>query len=598
MKKILFIFALICSVVSIKAQVYEYVPTQTDWENTQERIIDLHAEIEIMTDGTVIITEFFTIYAAGIQIRRGINRDIPKSRVDKNGRKWSTPVSVGYLKHNGLSSEYVEDYVDDDYIIGFGNDDFLEHGVHQYELSYATRRHVGFFDDYDELYWNVMGGGCNFLIENISATLHPPAEAEAIQWSCYTGITGSTEQHCDCNDDKSAPTFTVTRPLYPKEAFTIAVAFPRDIVIRPTASQKFWFDYRNWIFGGITVLIMMTWMFFSWRKNVYKCGFAKQTVVPQFFPPNDWNAPKVRYMYLKKFDDKAFTVSLLQMAVKGAIGIENRLVGRKKRYFLIPKNDEALTDEEQKMYKKIFSAKKGKEIQEVEISSANNTYLSAAWQLLKTHTTKTPNADSLCKNNAAPRLLSLMFNLSIWFVYCLVFDYDNPDDRAFFIIPLALIVLHRIFRRVMRNPRTEFGAKTEAELFGLQMYLSTAEQIRFDKMMPPEQTPEHFEEMLPYAVALGVENQWCDKFHKVLKKLNYQPEWYDDKDFSTDILSGFLASNVLYELNRSITTSGAVRQPVTYSSGSSSSGSSSWSSGSSGGGSSGGGGGGGGVSGR
>jgi uncharacterized membrane protein len=35
-------------------------------------------------------------------------------------------------------------------------------------------------------------------------------------------------------------------------------------------------------------------------------------------------------------------------------------------------------------------------------------------------------------------------------------------------------------------------------------------------MHPPEETPELFERYLPYAVALGVENRWADRFAAVL----------------------------------------------------------------------------------
>ena len=50
-------------------------------------------------------------------------------------------------------------------------------------------------------------------------------------------------------------------------------------------------------------------------------------------------------------------------------------------------------------------------------------------------------------------------------------------------------------------------------------------------MTPPDVTPEVFEKYFPYAVALGVENKWANKFSQYLEVAgqsmqNYQPIWY------------------------------------------------------------------------
>jgi uncharacterized membrane protein len=51
---------------------------------------------------------------------------------------------------------------------------------------------------------------------------------------------------------------------------------------------------------------------------------------------------------------------------------------------------------------------------------------------------------------------------------------------------------------------------------GFEQYLSITEEERLEAMHPPEKTPELFERFLPYAIALGVENRWADKFAGVL----------------------------------------------------------------------------------
>jgi len=44
-----------------------------------------------------------------------------------------------------------------------------------------------------------------------------------------------------------------------------------------------------------------------------------------------------------------------------------------------------------------------------------------------------------------------------------------------------------------------------------------AEEERLNFENPPEKTPEIFEEFLPYALALDVEQEWSEKFDETLK---------------------------------------------------------------------------------
>ena len=57
------------------------------------------------------------------------------------------------------------------------------------------------------------------------------------------------------------------------------------------------------------------------------------------------------------------------------------------------------------------------------------------------------------------------------------------------------------------------------------MYLEMAEKDRLNLLNPPEMTPVHFEEALPYAFALGVEHVWSTKFKSILEDAQYRPDW-------------------------------------------------------------------------
>ena len=63
---------------------------------------------------------------------------------------------------------------------------------------------------------------------------------------------------------------------------------------------------------------------------------------------------------------------------------------------------------------------------------------------------------------------------------------------------------------------TKEGRAVMDRIAGFQRYLSVTEENRLEVLHPPEKTPELFERFLPYAIALGVENRWAERFAGVL----------------------------------------------------------------------------------
>ncbi len=72
--------------------------------------------------------------------------------------------------------------------------------------------------------------------------------------------------------------------------------------------------------------------------------------------------------------------------------------------------------------------------------------------------------------------------------------------------------------------RTQKGAIVREEVLGLKMYMETAEKDRINFHNAPEKNPAQFEKLLPYAMALGVEEQWAKQFEDITKSA---PDWYD-----------------------------------------------------------------------
>jgi len=343
--------------------------------------------------------------------------------------------------------------------------------------------------------------------------------------------------------------------------------------------------------------------------------------------------------------------------VKGAISIKCE---KKTEYSLINKMDTSqLFPEEKEVYDIIFPDNKLKET-EVKVGMTNNIKFSVAKMKHGSNISKEWGFNVLFRDNIGKILLgflivnvvsllyiflssntedvaysfavsSLFVALQIYAIIYAVFSTADYVDKTGNIVMsvLAACIFTFIYVGVVFEIATDFkiddlqihlpsvlffslisllyfiyicrmtgynedGAKLAAELEGFKMYLKTAEEHRLNILTPPEL----FEKLLPYAMALGVSNEWCNKFGDVLKKFNYSPAWYNDNNLNAGIGAGLSAvafTAAFTALSTSFGSSVSSASVWISAGGSSdySSGSGSWSSGSSGGGSSGGGGGGG-----
>jgi uncharacterized membrane protein len=71
-----------------------------------------------------------------------------------------------------------------------------------------------------------------------------------------------------------------------------------------------------------------------------------------------------------------------------------------------------------------------------------------------------------------------------------------------------------VFARLIRAPTREGRALLD-EIEGLKLYMSVAERQELASMRSPDEPPldaKRYEAMLPFAVALGVEDAWTKKF--------------------------------------------------------------------------------------
>lgn len=106
----------------------------------------------------------------------------------------------------------------------------------------------------------------------------------------------------------------------------------------------------------------------------------------------------------------------------------------------------------------------------------------------------------------------------------------SPSHTIPMIFSVLLTLLVILFYWLIKASTPE-GRALKVEIESFKMYVNVAEKLQLDLLQEPNMTIEGFEKLLPYAIALGVENQWGKKFENALSKLlqeaqSYRPAWY------------------------------------------------------------------------
>ena len=599
----------------------------------RERIIRFHADITIDVNGRIEVAEHIKVFAAGKEIRRGIIREIPLYRKNKKGKRVPMAYKILAIQCDGQDTWYEIENEDGNMIINLGNQyDFLDRGEHEFTVVYESYGQIGFFDDRDELYWNVTGNTSIFSVEEASATITLPGGAQVVQTDCYTGKYGATEKACTVDGRGNIQAFASTRILSPGEGLTVAVGFTRDIIDRSEVMAAEARENRKALLKVIICALICIGYFLVTRLMAGKVP-RKEVAIPTFRPPRDLSPASACVLDRRHYDKKALAAILIEMAVKGAIAIRNE---RKGQYLLFNRKDTTrLRPEEQEVHAALFAQADRLRLDNsfdsdmYQAGKKLETAMSRRWQLTDFYpdTVRRIREGGILLNvifllyqciaggSGLAFLLAAPFVTLEWItmitagptdmtkkeyiaISCIIalfwpmFPMSIGDDPGnwlswLFFAGLSLIYIMYAFSMKLCTPE---GAKLVAELEGFKMYMKTAEEHRLNLLTPPERTPELLERLLPYAIALGVGNKWCKKFGSVLELSNYRPDWYDGNLKGVATAAGLATS--FSALSRSFSTS------VSASSTRQSSGSGGWSSGSSGGGHSGGGGGGGGVRGR
>jgi len=573
--------------------------------NADERILSYKSEIEVLVDGSMKVKETIVVRAERNRIKRGIYRDFPTLYKDRFGNDYRVAFDIERVLRDGVTETYHTKSESNGIRLYIGHKDhFLTNGEYTYTIRYRTDRQLGFFESFDELYWNVTGNGWIFPIDEVIAEIRLPSSIpnDTLALDAYTGLAGAKGKHFQSSLNAGMVIFQTTRSLSANEGMTISVTWPKGYVTEPDLAQNIGYildDNYSLLLGLIGLLIVALYYIFVWNK----VGRDPEAgvIFPHYYPEKGYSPASMRYISRMGYDHKTFATAIVNLAAKGAVEIDDTDSTKYQLTRLFPTTLKLAAGEKvllEKLFSKshtvILENSNHRLIQKsiaAHKKSLSNDYnkiyfkMNSVW-LLPGFIVSLATVAAIfltVKSSVGEESLFLLIWLSGWTVGVIVLSlivfrlwqaalsgqgYLGAIGMTLFALPFfsaelfviwkfqfsiplvltvaSIISANILFYHLLKAP-TRAGRKLLDKIEGFKMYLDVAEKDELNLKNPPEKTPEIFEIYLAYAMALDVEQHWAEKFTSVFARLeeqgkHYQPSWYHGSHFHTNNLTNFTSA--------------------------------------------------------
>lgn len=575
----------------------------------EEYIDSYHADIAVAKNGALTVTETIRVHAEGNQIRRGIFRDFPLTFVDRDGRERQVGFDIESVERDGEAEPYHTESARRGVRIYIGSSDTeLSPGFHDYRLTYRTTRQIRFFDTHDELFWNVTGTEWAFSIRSASAAITLPEGVRAGELVAFTGAYGGTGKDARTENRGDVAMVRTTRTLAPHEGLTVGVRMPVGSIDPPSAADEraWWFrDNRGLIIAGTGLALVLA--YYGWAWAAVGRDPSAGVIVPRWDAPEGLSPALVNYIDEKGFRGAGWTAisaTFLSLAVKGLVQLDDL-----KSSIVVTRTAKSvagrLPTSEAEVLKALPSAgaqllidrAHGERVQTLGTSfrnamerehrqkyyHANRPYVAGgvvlsllclgvlllfggldeeaiaaiaalAFPAVFLSVFAVNIGRSLLRaRSLGARIVAVIVTAFVGFVFLSIFgglllvmlEEDLAADWMLLLGAIGgIMVANLVFFFLMGAP-TPLGRRMMDGIAGLRQYLVLAEKDRMNMAGAPEMSPRHYETLLPYAVALGVEKPWSETFERWLATATaagaaaaWQPGWYNGDGLSSGRLSG------------------------------------------------------------
>jgi hypothetical protein len=533
-------------------------------------IRDFHAELVVLPDSSLDVTE--TIHVDFEGMWQGIYRSIPVEYAGPGGFNYSlfltdisateaggAPLRIERQRHGGNLQLKI--------LVPAAEDTSRDITLH-----YRVRDGLRFYEDHDELYWNVTGTGWDIPIEFASAHVIVPVGVTGLRAANYTGFMGSRAQDARVDILGTNIDIQAQRPLALHEGLTVVAGWDKGFVHEPGGSDKATqFLESNWpFFVPVGVFFAMLWLWYS-RGRDPRVG----AIAVQYEPPAGLSPGEAGALVDNQAGIRDITATLVDLAVRGFITIEEKetshlmgLYSNKEYIFHLNKKPaewSGTKSHELLLLNGIFGpmpvAGLGV-LNEVALSTLQNRFYKNLPGIRRAI------FDSLVEHGYfahRPDIVRQVYLLVAGVTAALLFlsgqylaQHTGMQPQTYSVAAILTGLAIAGFGWFMPT-RTTDGVRTLHDILGFENFLSHVEAPHLART--PE-SPANFEKYLPFAMALGVEKKWVGAIDGMLQ----QPSWYQTTGTAVFHPVGFV-----YSLDQMAARTGQVMASAPRSSGNSSS---------------------------
>lgn len=392
-------------------------------------------------------------------------------------------------------------------------------------LRYRVRNGLRFFDEHDELYWNVTGDEWESPIESASAHVRLPEGVSGVRATAFRGVYGSTEQAAVSIDSAGVRVGT-TRGLSFREGLTVAVGWNPGVVHRPTAVER----TASVVYSNLPLAIppvVFLAMLRLWRAHGRDPDLAPITTL--YEPPDNMTPAELGTLVDGRPDMRDITSTIVDLAVRGYLHIEEQekggflgfFSGRDYTFTLRKPRGEwsELTAHERDLLAAMF----GGSGESVSLSDLKNKFYKHLPGLRNDLYGMLVRRGFYAGRPDRVRMLYVAGGIAAGGILAAMsgtlmnaFGMQPGAGIAAGILSGIIIILFGWFM----PSRTIRGTRELEKILGFQEFLSRVEGDRLNRMV---KTPQMFEQYLPYAMALGVEDNWARAFDGIDRQ---PPAWY------------------------------------------------------------------------
>ncbi len=412
-------------------------------------------------------------------------------------------------------------------------------------LRYRATNGLRFFDEHDELYWNVTGDEWEVPIAGATARIELPPGTEGIRAIAFNGAYGSTAEDASVEASGTTVRIAMPRALAYREGLTAVVGWNKGVVAKPAAAARAaGVVGSNWpLLIPVPVFLVA---FAVWRRRGQDP--RRRPIAVQYEPPQSLTPAEAGTLLDNSADLRDITATLVDLAVRGYLRFEERddrklfgLVG-KREYVLHrlepPAGVDGLAPHERRVFDGVFSGR-GASVELSQLEDEFYTELSGI---------RTGIFERLLGRgfyHARPDQVRTHWTAGGVALGALVGGVGAAVAHRFLLTPVSFIVAGVLVGLILLGfgaimpARTEAGARALEQVLGFEEFLRRVESEHLKRVIIGH--PELFDRYLPFAMAFGVEQKWARAFEGIYTT---PPTWYVGPsvgDFSVGRLSTSLA---------------------------------------------------------